>query len=175
MLRVLTVAAMFALAVPTLAAAQDHHDNGHGPQRAAPHGPPPGHPGGPPPGRPAFVPHGPVGGPLHGPIVGGPIVGGPMHPGPGPGGPQFSYRGHFINRLHIAPFIYPPGWAYRQWAVGAMLPPIFWAPDYYYPDWAALGLEPPPPGCQWIRYGGDLLLVNVSTGQVLDAAYGVFY
>jgi Ni/Co efflux regulator RcnB len=36
-------------------------------------------------------------------------------------------------------------------------------------------LEPPPPGFQWVRYGPDLLLVNVVTGQVADVAYGVFY
>jgi hypothetical protein len=26
-----------------------------------------------------------------------------------------------------------------------------------------------------VRYGPDLLLVDVNTGQVLDVAYGVFY
>jgi hypothetical protein len=115
-----------------------------------------------------------------GPGPGGPVVG--IHPGlPGtfagrPGGPpgQFTYRGHFMPQVRLAPFIYPPGWGYRPWAVGAVLPPLFLVPDYYYPEWAALGLEPPPPGCQWVRYGPDLLLVNLATGQVLDTAYGVF-
>lgn len=185
MFRTLAIAALFALAAPTLAAAEEPHPGpGHPPPaRAVPHpGPPPGArpavvPHGPPPGgvhpalRPAFVPHpggppGPVGGP-HGPIVGvhGPVI--------GPG--RFSFRGHDFERVHIRPFIYPPGWAYRQWAVGAILPPLFLAPDYYYPEWAALGLDPPPPGFQWVRYGPDLLLVNVETGQVADVAYGVFY
>ena len=118
-----------------------------------PGGPAFAHPGGPPPGGPAFA-----------------------HPGgPPPGGPQFSYHGHPFNRVHINPFIYPQGWAYRQWAIGAFLPPLFLAPDYYYPDWAALGLAPPPPGYQWVRYGPDLLLVELDNGQVVDVAYGVFY
>jgi len=192
MFRMLAIAAIFALALPTLAMAEEEHPPGK-PRPAAPH------PGGaPPPGaRPAFVPHGPPpGAPPHGPVPGprGPMVGphpgpGPAvvgpHPGPGPAvfgphgpvyGPgQFSFRGHDFNRVHINPYIYPQGWGYRQWAVGAILPPLFLVPDYYYPEWAALGLEPPPPGFQWVRYGPDLLLVDVVTGQVADVAYGVFY
>jgi hypothetical protein len=191
MLRLLALAAMLALA-STPALAQEGKDEHKGPPHPAggpPHPPPP-HPGplpgGPP--HPAFkpVPHpGPVGGPPPhppgGPAFahpGGPPPGGPVfaHPGsPPPGGPQFSYHGHPFNRVHINPFIYPQGWAYRQWAVGAFLPPLFLAPEYYYPDWAALGLAPPPPGFQWVRYGPDLLLVELDNGQVVDVAYGVFY
>jgi Nickel/cobalt transporter regulator len=197
MRRTIAIAALFALAAPTLAMAQGNttQQNHGGPPHPAPHlappphlGPPPGPPpggapqlrpvphlGGPPPGAPGLgaVPH-------LGPGLGGPLVGvHPGLPGPFPGRPvgppgQFAYRGHFMPQVHLAPFIYPPGWAYREWAVGAMLPPLFLAPDYYYPEWAALGLEPPPPGCQWVRYGPDLLLVDVATGQVLDVAYGVF-
>lgn len=114
-----------------------------------------------------------------------PPHGGPPHPPPralvtphGPGGPagaQFNYRGHAINRVHIAPFIYPHGWAYRQWAVGAILPPLFLDRVYWYANWAALGLPPPQPGYEWVRYGPDLLLVEIGTGHVVDVAYGVFY
>jgi len=89
--------------------------------------------------------------------------------------PQFGYHGHFFAPVRLAPFIYPPGWAYRPWAVGAVLPPIFLAPNYYYTDWAALGLDPPPPGAQWVRYGPDLLMVDVATGSVIEAVPGVFY
>jgi Nickel/cobalt transporter regulator len=177
MLRVLAIAAMVAFAMPTLATAQEHHDEHGGPPHAGgpPHPPP--HPGGPPPHmggppmRPVPGPHGPMGGPPpHGP---GPAF---AHPGgPGPGGAHFSFHGHDFARVHVHPFIYPHGWAYRQWAVGAVLPPLFLTPDYFYPEWAQLGLEPPPPGAQWVRYGPDLLLVDVSTGQVIDTAYGVFY
>jgi Nickel/cobalt transporter regulator len=154
MLRVFAFAVMLALAAPALALAEDHNQH-HPPGK----GPPPPHGG--PPAR-AFVPHGPVG---------GPHVGGP---GPGPGR-QFSFHGHAFNPVHLAPFVYPRGWGYRRWAVGVVLPPIFLAPDYYYADWEGLGLSPPPPGFQWVRYGPDLLLVDVNTGQIADVAYGVFY
>ena len=166
MIRTFAIAAMFALALPALAVAEDHgdhHDDHKGP---------PQHQGGPNPqfkqgnpqfkqGNPQFKP-GPMSGPMHPP--------GP----PGPGG-QFSWHGHNFNRVHGNPFIYPPGWAYRRWAVGALLPPLFLARSYWYADWAGLGLAPPPPGFQWVRYGPDLLLVDVTTGQVSEVIPDVFY
>jgi Ni/Co efflux regulator RcnB len=85
------------------------------------------------------------------------------------------YHGRPFNPFHAEAFIYPHGWAYRRWAVGATLPPLFLAPTYYYSNWAALGVPPPQPGFQWVRYGPDLLLVNVGTGQVADVVYGAFY
>ena len=188
MLRAFAIAATLALAMPTLAMAEDHDKGQHpgGPRHPA--GPPPGpQPGAPHPAlRPVVVPHGhppgATGGRPHPPGPPGAFVhpGGPPGPmgGPHPGGPpagQFNYRGHMIERVHRDPFVYPQGWEYRRWEVGAALPPLFLVPDYFYPDWAALGLEPPPPGYQWVRYGPDLLLVDVNNGQIVDVAYDVFY
>lgn len=163
MLRKFAVAAMFALAATNLAVAEEHHPAGK---------PPPGRP---PAARPAAVPHGPP--PGAGPHGPGPGPHGPMAgPGPhGPGGPQFSYRGHMINRVHVAPFVYPGGWGYRRWGIGMALPSLFLGEAYWYADWAAFGLAPPDPGFQWVRYGPDLLLVNIATGQVVDVVYGAFY
>lgn len=100
-----------------------------------------------------------------------------VYRGPHPGGPpgRFIFRGRPFNPVHIAPFVYPHGWAYRRWVIGATLPGLFLVPAYYYAEWAALGLPPPDPGFQWVRYGPDLLLVNVATGQVVDVVYGAFY
>ena len=55
-----------------------------------------------------------------------------------------------------------------------VLPPVFLSPDYYYPEWAALGLDPLLPGFEWVRYGPDLLLVDLNTGEVVDGVYGAF-
>jgi hypothetical protein len=111
--------------------------------------------------RPAYVPP-PAPEPQYGADAGGP-----------PG--RFLYHGRPFNRVHLAAFVYPPGWAYRRWAIGAALPALFLTPAYYYGGFAAQGLSPPQPGFQWVRYGPDLLLVNVTTGQVVDAVYGAFY
>jgi Ni/Co efflux regulator RcnB len=56
-----------------------------------------------------------------------------------------------------------------------MLPPAFLAPPYYYDEYAPLGLGPPPAGYRWVRYGPDLLLVNIATGRIADVVDGVFY
>jgi Ni/Co efflux regulator RcnB len=87
---------------------------------------------------------------------------------------QFTWRGRAFARVQAAPFVYPSGYAYQRWAVGAILPPLLLAPEYFYPDWDALGLDPPPPYFEWVRYGPDLLLVNVTTGEVADTIYDAF-
>jgi len=107
---------MFALALPSLAAAEEPHH-------------PPGKPGG---AKPA--PHGPMG---------APHPGGPHGPPPGPHGGPLTFRGHEIHRAHLAPFVYPSGYRYQRWAGGMVLPPLFLVPAYFYADWAALGLVAP--------------------------------
>jgi Ni/Co efflux regulator RcnB len=88
---------------------------------------------------------------------------------------QFFYRGRAFERVRSGPYVYPPGWGYRRWEIGAFLPPIFLVRDYWYPDWDLLGLPPPPPDFQWVRYGPDLLLVNLTNGEVVEVVYDVFY
>jgi Ni/Co efflux regulator RcnB len=58
--------------------------------------------------------------------------------------------------------------------VGRPLARALFAPAYYYAGYAALGLAAPPANYQWIRYGPDLMLVNLATGNVVDIRYGVF-
>ena len=80
------------------------------------------------------------------------------------------------NRARVRAGVYhhPRGYTYRRWTVGRVLPRAYWAPTYYYPGYRALGLMAPPANFQWIRYGPDLLLVNIRTGNVVDIRYGVF-
>ena len=91
----------------------------------------------------------------------------------GPAG-HFYHRGNWFVRVHGPAFRYPHGWSHRTWRVGMVLPALFLAPDYYYDDYAPLGLQAPPPGYRWVRYGDDLLLVNLRTGSVEDVVYDVF-
>jgi Ni/Co efflux regulator RcnB len=55
------------------------------------------------------------------------------------------------------------------------LPSIFLSGTYFYDNYSPLGLGPPPPGYRWVRYGPDLLLVNVVTGRIADVVDGAFY
>lgn len=90
-------------------------------------------------------------------------------------GHRFSYRGHYHARIHGRRWAWPGGYHYRHWSVGALLPAVFVGSAYFYSDYAALGLEPPPPGYAWVRYGPDLVLVNVTTRIIRDIVHGVFF
>lgn len=52
---------------------------------------------------------------------------------------------------------------------------MFLSSTYYYDGYAQLGLEVPPPGYRWVRYGHDLLLVDTNTNEVEQVVYGAFY
>jgi Ni/Co efflux regulator RcnB len=105
----------------------------------------------------------------------------PPRPGPGmrppsrPNRPQFSWRGRYFNPVRGSLFRYPSGFGYRRWSIGAFLPSLFLAAPYYYDDWRILGVDRPPPGRRWVRYGPDLLLVNLRTRRVEDVITDVFY
>ena len=86
-----------------------------------------------------------------------------------------GYHPAQIQRVHATTFRYPSGYSYRRWSIGGFLPRLFLSSNYYYNDWYGLGFGPPPRGFVWVRYGPDLLLVNIRTGRVADVVYGVFY
>lgn len=77
--------------------------------------------------------------------------------------------------IHGNPFRYPRGYAYRKWTIGLLLPRLFLSSSYYFDGYGPLGIGAPPPGCRWVRYGPDLLLVSVRTGKIVDVIYGAFY
>jgi len=86
-----------------------------------------------------------------------------------------AHPGHWHGRVvHAGVYHGPRGYTYRRWTVGHVLPRAYWAPTYYYPGYVALGLYAPQANYQWIRYGPDLVLVNIRTGNITDIRYGVF-
>ncbi|NWN22978.1 RcnB family protein, partial [Escherichia coli] len=52
---------------------------------------------------------------------------------------------------------------------------IFWAQNYWLTDYWLFGLDVPPLGYEWVRYGPDALLVNITTGEVIQVVYGRFF
>ncbi len=107
----------------------------------------------------------------------------PAHrPPPGPRPPygprparRFLSGGGWHHSIRGPAFRYPPGFSYRVWTTGSILPSVFLNPSFYYDGYAPLGLGPPPAGYRWVRYGPDLLLVNVISGRIADVVDGVFY
>ena len=88
---------------------------------------------------------------------------------------RWNYQGGWRQSFHARPFFYPNGWGYRRWGIGQYLPPIFFASEYFIGDFYDYGLPPPPYGCRWVRYGPDALLIDLRTGAVVQALYGVFW
>ena len=97
-----------------------------------------------------------------------PIARPPVHR-PGAGRPP-NFR-----PIQRPPFRYPHGYHYRRWHTGLILPHLFLTSPYFFNDWGPLGVGAPPPGYRWVRYGPDLLLVQLGTGRIADTIYGAFY
>ena len=79
------------------------------------------------------------------------------------------------RRFRIAPYHQPRGWYARRWTFGQTLPFVFFSENYWISDYWSYGLTTPPYGCEWVRYGDDALLVDIQTGEILQAVYRLFY
>jgi len=90
-------------------------------------------------------------------------------------GRRYWHRGRFSPSIRVSPFYYPRGYSYYRWSIGARLPALFLSVQYYFNDYYSYGIAPPPPGYRWVRYGTDLLLVNIYSAEVVDVVYDVFY
>lgn len=88
-----------------------------------------------------------------------------------------QYRRNFKaqRRFRIGIYHAPRGYYYRRWHYGERLPIAFYARDYWLLDFIAYGLFAPPPGCVWVRYGDDALLIDTYTGEIIQVRYDVFY
>ena len=79
------------------------------------------------------------------------------------------------RRFRLGVYRSPPGWMYRRWMYGEYLPPAFWARSFWITSFWLYGLDRPPLGCEWVRYGSDALLIDVATGEILQVVYNAFY
>lgn len=69
---------------------------------------------------------------------------------------------------------YPQGYARYHWRTGYTLPSAFLISSWHV-DYRPYGLAAPPYGCRWVRVDGDLLLVDLSSGHIVDVLYRFFY
>ena len=79
------------------------------------------------------------------------------------------------RRFHWRPYHRPHGWYYRHWRFGEFLPRIFWVHTYWITSYWSFDLPMPPPGCVWVRYGDDALLVDTTTGEIIEVMYNLFW
>jgi len=89
-------------------------------------------------------------------------------------------RGHYQHNYqaarvyHIGVYRRPHGWVAHRWVYGQILPRAYWAAPYIIADYWLFALDVPPVGFEWVRDDTDAILVNVSTGEILQVQYGVF-
>jgi Ni/Co efflux regulator RcnB len=85
---------------------------------------------------------------------------------------QHNYQA--ARSFRIGPYHPPAGWSEQRWAYGQILPRAYWAGEYIIADYWLFGLEVPPAGYEWVRDSADAILVNVTTGEILQVEYSVF-
>lgn len=71
-------------------------------------------------------------------------------------------------------YLAPQGYTYTRYRVGERAPAILLGDHYALEHYEAFGLGVPPIGLTWIRVGGDALLLDESTGEIVQAEYGLF-
>jgi Ni/Co efflux regulator RcnB len=85
---------------------------------------------------------------------------------------QHNYRAPRTFRIGV--YHRPAGWQAHRWAFGQILPRAYWAAPYILADYWLFGFEVPPAGYEWVRDDDDAILVNTTTGEILQVEYGVF-
>jgi Ni/Co efflux regulator RcnB len=79
------------------------------------------------------------------------------------------------RRFHGPAYRPPQGYYARRWTWGMTLPGLFWDRQYWLTDYSIYDLPPPPFGAIWVRVGGDALLIDQTSGMIIEVDYGVFY
>lgn len=86
----------------------------------------------------------------------------------------YEHNYQATRAYHVGVYHRPHGWVSHRWGYGEILPRVYWAAPYVLADYWLFSLEVPPVGYEWVRDDTDAILVNVSTGQILQVEYGVF-
>lgn len=73
-------------------------------------------------------------------------------------------------------FYRPPiGFYAHSWGFGEYLPRGWYGSDYLVNDWWSYELPYPPPGYDWVRVGGDALLIDSYSGRVVQVVRNIFW
>ncbi|HEY5072406.1 MAG TPA: RcnB family protein [Caulobacteraceae bacterium] len=89
-------------------------------------------------------------------------------------GRSYVYNGESHPSLAAGNYDWPSGEGYQSLSVGDYLPPSFWSPDYFVEDYSYYGIAAPAPDYGWVRYGPDLVLIQLDTGAIAQEVPGVF-
>ena len=80
-------------------------------------------------------------------------------------------RDHFARKHYVAPY---GNWSYTALTPGSTLRSRFYGTSYAVAHPDGYGLRQANRNERWVRYGDDLVLVNMRSGRVLEVAPGRF-
>lgn len=86
-----------------------------------------------------------------------------------------DYRRSHRDVYRRAAYVGPRGYRYRPIAAGHRFAPTYYGQRYWVSDYARYRLPAPGYNRRWVRYGNDVLLVNVRTGRVIAVNSGFFW
>jgi len=86
-----------------------------------------------------------------------------------------DYRRSHGDVFRQRAYVGPRGWTYRPVVVGHRLQSNFYGSRYVIADPYRYRLRAVSGPSRWVRYGNDVLLVNVRTGRVLEVNRGFFF
>jgi Ni/Co efflux regulator RcnB len=86
-----------------------------------------------------------------------------------------DWRHRHRSIFHLGFYYDPFGWGYQPFDIGWRLWPNYYSSNYWINDPYEYRLPYAPPGTRWIRYYNDALLVDVYTGEVVDAIRDFFW
>ncbi|QNM82271.1 RcnB family protein [Sphingomonas sabuli] len=86
-----------------------------------------------------------------------------------------SHRRHNRSRFHLGFYFDPFGWGYQRYNVGWRLWPSYYGNRYWLNDSYQYRLPQAPWPYRWVRYYDDVMLVDTTTGDVVDVIYDFFW
>lgn len=86
-----------------------------------------------------------------------------------------EYRRDHQRTFRRGAYYAPRGYRYTPVRAGVNLRPAFYGNRYWINDPYTYRLPRPSMGAKWVRYGNDVVLVNVRTGRVLQVYRAFFY
>ncbi len=86
-----------------------------------------------------------------------------------------NHRRHNRSLFRLGIYFDPFGWNYRRYNIGWRLWPSYYSSNYWLNDPYMYRLPYAPWPYKWVRYYDDALLVDTTTGQVVDVMYDFFW
>lgn len=85
-----------------------------------------------------------------------------------------DYRQSHRNAYKRPNYVGPRGYAYRPVAAGHRFAPTYYSSRYWVRNYSNYRLPAPRAGHRWVRYGNDVVMVNLRTGRVVTV-YNRFF